>query len=329
MAAQVNVREIHALDELRAALVRFSGEANAALQAATQEAQRTLEWLAERQATWQREVRRRQEILQAAHAALRDCQSQVYYDEDGRPHRPDCSGHQAQVSRARAYLAEGEAELQNVVRWAREVQQATASYQREAQRLAGFLAGDLAKSTAVLAGATAELHRYLATAGPSGAAGAASFQTSGSPAGSGGGSGAAVLHGALVQLAAVAAGGPIVEAIDAAGTTVRFGQTGNNTIAYFDPSVNEIVLHARLQDASPAVLAAHLAHEGTHVQRRYRPYLLDEEYHAFRNQAAVWNELKGDESDAVCDWVSGIIALGEIRAKWEIKRLYPELPEYG
>lgn len=329
MSTQVNVLAIHALDELRGALVRFSGEAGASLQAASQEAQRTLDWLAERQAYWQREVRRRQEILQAAHAALRDCQSQVYYDRDGRPRRPDCGGYQAQVSQARAWLAEGEADLQTVVRCVREVQQAVADYRREAQRLAGFLARDLAKSTALLTGATMDLHRYLATAGPSGAAGPLSSQRLGPSAGAGGGSGVAALDGALDHLAAAAAGGAIAGAIRAAGTTVRFGSTGEDAIAYYDTNANEIVLHASLQDASPAILAAHLAHEGTHVQWRHRAYSLDEEYHAFRNQTAVWRELKGDESDAQCDWVSGIIALGETRAKWQIAALYPDLPEYG
>lgn len=43
--------------------------------------------------------------------------------------------------------------------------------------------------------------------------------------------------------------------------------------------------------------------------------MTDEEYHAMRNQDAVWRELKSVESDEQCDWVSGIIALGENRAK--------------
>ena len=63
MTTGANVLAIHALDELRSALGAFSSEAQQVLGAAAQEIQRTQDWLAERQAHWQREVRRREDIL--------------------------------------------------------------------------------------------------------------------------------------------------------------------------------------------------------------------------------------------------------------------------
>jgi len=66
--------------------------------------------------------------------------------------------------------------------------------------------------------------------------------------------------------------------------------------------------------------------EGIHVQWG-RADSIDQEYHAFRAQAEVWNELKGNEVDEQCDWVSGMIAQGEAGAKAIIRFLYPDLPE--
>jgi hypothetical protein len=109
---------------------------------------------------------------------------------------------------------------------------------------------------------------------------------------------------------------------------VRFGQIGQDVIAHFDPSENEIVIHQDLRDASPNILAAHLAHEGIHVQWDTDDSI-DQEYHAFEAQAAVWNELKGDETDDQCDWVSEMIALGKEEAMNIIRDLYPELRMYA
>lgn len=39
-----------------------------------------------------------------------------------------------------------------------------------------------------------------------------------------------------------------------------------DSAAYFDPAKKEIVLNENLRNSSTNVLAAHLAHEGTHVQ---------------------------------------------------------------
>ena len=53
MGMAANVLSIQALDDLKTALARFGGEAQAALAAAEIEIQRTLRWLAERLRYWQ------------------------------------------------------------------------------------------------------------------------------------------------------------------------------------------------------------------------------------------------------------------------------------
>lgn len=335
--AQANVLAVHALEELRAALSRFGSDTQQALAAVDRELRRVQDWLAERQAHWRREVHRREEILHQAQAALQRCQAQVHYDpKTGRTYRPDCSAYEVQALRARTYLAEAQAELENVIRWTHVVQQAATDHQRQAQRLTGLLVNDLPKATGLLDRSVVTLQAYQAISVTSGMSGIGSGSTaggSGIPPGtwqvSGNGVQTDTLCQALDELASSIAGRAAATAIQSQGTSVRFGKTDSTAIAHFDPSTNEIVLNEALQDASNPRLAAHLAHEGTHVQWTGRGYSLDEEYHAFSAQAAVWNELKGAEVDRQCDWVSAIIALGEMRAKWHIAELYPDLPDYA
>jgi hypothetical protein len=136
------------------------------------------------------------------------------------------------------------------------------------------------------------------------------------------------LQTGLATLEGARAGYSIAAAIREHGTTVRFGQTGKHVIACFDPDRNEIVINEGLRDASPSVLVQHLVHEGTHVQWN-RPNSIDQEYHAFDTEAGVWNQLKGDEADEQCNRVSWMISLGEMRAKWIISDLYPNLPDHA
>jgi len=103
------------------------------------------------------------------------------------------------------------------------------------------------------------------------------------------------------------------------------------TVAQFDHQTNEITVNEGLKDASPNVLAAHLAHEGTHVQwvkdgKGYNTEdeIVNAEYADFKNQADVWNEVKGAETDEQCDDVAAIMALGEDEAKDLIRLMYKE-----
>jgi hypothetical protein len=126
-------------------------------------------------------------------------------------------------------------------------------------------------------------------------------------------------------------GRPIADAIQERGTTIKFGDT-EGAIAQFDLAANEITIHENLKDASPAVLAAHLAHEGTHAgwDKPYRTDSLadfaddyiDEEYHAHRAQAEVWDDLTGEKRDQQCDAVNALIAMGEDDAKSDIRARY-------
>ncbi|MFQ6014934.1 MAG: hypothetical protein ACE5NP_05790 [Anaerolineae bacterium] len=134
------------------------------------------------------------------------------------------------------------------------------------------------------------------------------------------------LREALQFLESTEPGHPAAKAIREKNTTVRFGPT-EGAIARYYPDINEIRIHESLKKASPKVLAAHLAHEGTHVLWD-RPNSIEQEYHAFKAQAEVWDKIKGRETDSQCDWVSWMIAQGEEEAKLLIKALYKGLPDY-
>lgn len=68
------------------------------------------------------------------------------------------------------------------------------------------------------------------------------------------------------RLASTEAGKPIADTLEDKGTRIQFGETDEDAIAQFDPEENEITISNECHEASPNVLAAHLAHEGTHVQ---------------------------------------------------------------
>ncbi|MBI3914405.1 MAG: hypothetical protein HY327_09505 [Chloroflexi bacterium] len=157
-----NVLSIHALEDLKAALTRFSSEGQEVLDAAAQEIRRTLDWLVERQNHWQVEVRRRQEIVAQARASLARCQASGFYDREGHYHPPDCSRQERALLEAQRYLAEAEAELRNAQQWMQKVQQAVSEYQREAQRLAQLVSSELPKASAFLQRKINDLERYRA-----------------------------------------------------------------------------------------------------------------------------------------------------------------------
>jgi hypothetical protein len=129
------------------------------------------------------------------------------------------------------------------------------------------------------------------------------------------------------RLASTEAGKPIADTLEDKGTRIQFSETDEGTIAQFDPAENEITINDECHEASLNVLAAHLAHEGTHVQWD-KPNSIEQEYHAFKAQAEVWKELKGDEADEQCDTVAKIMDLDEEDAKQIIRNLYRDLPEY-
>ena len=159
------VRSIQALEDLRAGLVRFGGEAEAALRALEMELRRTQEYLGERRRYWEAKVRAAEEEYRRARRALEICRSRGYTDpKTGATYIPPCPQEVAWVERARRQLAECRARLREVLEWQRLVERSAADYHRQAQRMAAWLQQDLPKAGSLLESKIRTLHAYIGVA---------------------------------------------------------------------------------------------------------------------------------------------------------------------
>lgn len=88
--------------------------------------------------------------------------------------------------------------------------------------------------------------------------------------------------------------------------------------------VNLVFDRTVLATSTKEMIAAILAHEGWHVQQLFTgihddfahyPRVVDIEYEAFVAGAAVWNAIKGSQSDGTLDAGSDCVAQGEARCK--------------
>lgn len=169
MSASANVRSIQALSDFRGAWARFGSEAYESLKATEMQIRRTQEWLAERLRHWQRQVSRCEEAVARAESALTRCQNSGSYDhQTGRSYVPDCRQYQQALQQAQRYLRQAQSELRTVQQAIKAVERAAADYQRQAQRLATMLSGDLPKGAALLGRSIAILQSYLSMSAPSG-----------------------------------------------------------------------------------------------------------------------------------------------------------------
>src|SRR5712692_8024844 len=132
MGSSANVQSIAALEDLRGALMRFKDEAQKALQAAEMEIQRTRAWLQDRLQYWQSELRRRRRAWEEAQAALEACLAMAESTGLGIL---ACRPLEAAGARARRRVEEAEQELRTVQVHMKRVEEATASYQRQARQL--------------------------------------------------------------------------------------------------------------------------------------------------------------------------------------------------
>ncbi len=163
MGQEVDVRAIHALDELRGTLVQFRERAEAALREMEAAIHRVQQHLSEREAYWKRQVARREAEHKKALAALAACRSQAYRDpKTGRTYVPPCTQEQAWVMRTRVELERAAAALRAVREWRKLVERAANDYRRQARRLTSRLEADVSKATAQLKRQVEILHSYVA-----------------------------------------------------------------------------------------------------------------------------------------------------------------------
>jgi FtsZ-binding cell division protein ZapB len=163
--SSVNVQAISALEEMRAALLRFQSEAQSAVTTAQPEITATLNWLQERLRYWQNQLRARQEALSQAKNALARCLS--LRGPNGE--RADCSSLSAAVGQAERKVQEAQEAIRIAQNHIKRVEEANANFQREAQRFHTTLASaELPKATALLQKSIAALQSYIGLQAPAG-----------------------------------------------------------------------------------------------------------------------------------------------------------------
>jgi hypothetical protein len=157
MSQSARVESVEALEAFKAALAKFGVTAQAALDTAAGEIQRTVAWLHDQLKHWQAEVRRREEDVGRAKADL----VQKRWSPDKRAGK-GATEQEIALKRAQQRLAEAQAKVEAVRRWQRLLPEALKEYEGPARQLAGMVGSDLRHSLAILDGKIAALEEYAA-----------------------------------------------------------------------------------------------------------------------------------------------------------------------
>ncbi len=160
--SSANVKSIDALSEMRGSLAQFRADAQSALDSAAMEIQRTQDWLQERLAYWQNQVRQCEAAVKKASAALTACEAAT------RNNGLACAPLAVALQRAQARLRAAEGELHTVLQAKRAVDEAVATYRRAAYQLVTALDSDVVKASAMLSHTIEKLQAYLSMSASSG-----------------------------------------------------------------------------------------------------------------------------------------------------------------
>lgn len=167
MSERAEVTSIQAIDAFRARLVLFMSKARTGLEEASDEVQRTQNWLDnDRRSYWERELRRRQRQLDEAKQELLNAKlSRI---------RVQTAAQVLLVERAKRAVSEAEEKRDSVKKWSREFTQRAEPLAKQVEQLLTFVGTDLSKAAVYLESVVRLLEGYALTAaassGPVGAA---------------------------------------------------------------------------------------------------------------------------------------------------------------
>jgi hypothetical protein len=156
MADQAKVTSLDALELFRAKLIVFINRAQSSVDEVLDEVRRTRLWLLNDQRFhWEREIRRRQKLVEAAKAELMSARLSGL--------REVTSPQENAVRKAREALAEAEEKLRNVKRWSRDYEHSVEPLTRKIEILRSFLSHDMPKALVYLVQAQRTLEDYAGT----------------------------------------------------------------------------------------------------------------------------------------------------------------------
>lgn len=160
MRDAARLTDIRALEEVRAAFVKFRDETNQALTEVDIEVQRAVNWVRNEQAAyWKQQERKRHELLEHAKAELRRAQ---FPTTDGKI--PSAIEQKKAVAKAEAAVEEARDKIQSVRKWSRLLEREVAEYTGLAQPLTGAIDSDIPRAIALLDRMAGSVESYLAVA---------------------------------------------------------------------------------------------------------------------------------------------------------------------
>ena len=156
MAQSANITSIEALRLLKAALVTFDEEVQAALVALEMEARRPVDWIEhDRRPYWPREVRKASDVLSEARLALQRCELTISGDE-----ARSCYDERKALQKAKKRLEKCDEKVRAVRQWGPRIRKEVEEFEVQTAKLKQFLESEFCKAPAALERMAAALDRY-------------------------------------------------------------------------------------------------------------------------------------------------------------------------
>lgn len=163
MAQSANITSIEALRLLKAAVVTFEEEVQAAIVALEMEARRPVEWIEhDRKQYWPKQVRKASDEVSEARLALQRCELTIS-GEDNR----SCYDELKALQKAKKRLEKCEEKVRAVRQWSPKIRKEVEEFEVQTAKLKQFLESDFVKAPAALGRMADALDRYVQTGGGS------------------------------------------------------------------------------------------------------------------------------------------------------------------
>jgi hypothetical protein len=162
MAGSARVTSVAAIEDFKGRLVEFGVEAGNALASLGMEIRRLLEWLDMQAKHWQREVRRRQELVSRAKS---DLDARKWMSKGGTG--PGTTDQEIALEDAVNALRRAEDKVDRCRHWSRILPQEVFDCEGPANALSALLESDLRQAVSLLDQKIAALEAYIALVAPS------------------------------------------------------------------------------------------------------------------------------------------------------------------
>lgn len=163
MAQSANITSIEALRNLKAALIAFDQEVQAALVALEMEARRPVEWIEhDRKQYWPRQVQKASDAVNEARLSLQRCELTIS-GEDNR----SCYDERKALQKAKKRLETCEEKVRAVRRWGPVIRKEVEEFEVQTAKLKQFLESQFVQAPVALGRMADALDRYVQQGGSS------------------------------------------------------------------------------------------------------------------------------------------------------------------